>query len=321
MSRSSQPTSSNVLFSLLLLAITNVCSAQSTDFAGTWVVKVGHRNLFVLRLKSEGNSFSGQMERPASFSSSNSTFANISGLRRDPIVHSHLDHGILHLTTANSNNPKDTDQYAMTLKADGAQLAFDDLPPGVVAQPLSLERGSADAMVSTDWEPNRLYVPGPDSDTPNPEMKAIFDEDQRVRMQSQIDWNAVSKTDAQRRNRTRELLNSGALHTGTDYEEAAFVFQHGSSSDDYLLAHTLAMVAMTKGNPTAIGIATMTLDRYLQNVGQKQIFGTQFLTIKVGGWTQDPYDRVLISDALRKQLAVLPQAIQAEQLKAYQSQK
>ena len=72
------------------------------------------------------------------------------------------------------------------------------------------------------------------------------------------------------------------------------VFQHGESADDYLLAHTLAMIAMSKGDPTAIWIASATLDRYLGKIGQKQVFGTQYSRDSQHGWTQGPYDRGLV---------------------------
>ena len=68
----------------------------------------------------------------------------------------------------------------MTLDGDHALLAYDDLPPGVVVAPLPFERAASGATEATDWEPNRLYTVN-DSDTPCAEMKAIFDEDQRVR--------------------------------------------------------------------------------------------------------------------------------------------
>jgi hypothetical protein len=151
-------------------------------------------------------------------------------------------------------------------------------------------------------------------------MESIFDEDQRVRMASKIDWATVNGSDQERREQTRKLLAAGALHTGKDFEEAAFVFQHGDKADDYLLAHTLAMVAVAKGDSTAIWIAAATLDRYLQKIGQKQVFGTQFRSDAQQHWTQEPYDRDLVSDALRQQLAVPPQALQSERLKGYQAQ-
>jgi hypothetical protein len=93
----------------------------------------------------------------------------------------------------------------------------------------------------------------------------------------------------------RDLLARGALRTGADFRKAAFVFQHGDSADDYLLAHVLA-----------------TLDRYLQAIGRKQIFGTQY-TGRGGAnpaMTQEPYDRGLLSDAPRAQLRVISQAEQ-----------
>jgi hypothetical protein len=81
------------------------------------------------------------------------------------------------------------------------------------------------------------------------------------------------------------------------------------------------MIALSKGNAAAIWIAAATLDRYLQKSGQKQIFGTQFLTDPAMNWTQEPYDRRFLSDELREQLGVPPQALQAEQLKTYQAGK
>jgi hypothetical protein len=214
---------------------------------------------------------------------------------------------------------QDEDSFAMTVDRDRAALAREGLPQGVVAAPYSLERSAPGATVAADWQPNRIYSTA-DSDLPNADMAKIFDEDQRVRTAPNIDWNTVGKTDADRREQTRKLLAAGALHTGKDYEEAAFVFQHGDKPEHYLLAHTLAMVAVSKGDATAIWIAAATLDRYLENIGQKQILGTQFSGDPQNRWTQEPYDRDLVSDALRQQLGVPTQALQAEQLKAYQSQ-
>jgi hypothetical protein len=53
---------------------------------------------------------------------------------------------------------------------------------------------------------------------------------------------------------------------------------------------------------------------------QKQIFGTQLSSDPKSAWTQEPYDRELVSGALRRQLGVPPQSVQAGQLKAYQAQ-
>jgi hypothetical protein len=305
----------------LALAATLAQGTELKDFAGTWVMRIGARNLFVLTLTPESDGIRGHLDRPMKFSDTNGTFANMRGLRTDPVVHTLFKNGVLHLTIQNANDSKDEDAYAMTVQGDQAELVPDDLPPGVVITPFSFERATAAATVSTKWERNRLYVPGSDSDAPSAKMKTIFAEDQRVRMVGKVDWKVVGKTDEERRAETRKLLASGSLHTGKDYEEAAFVFQHGNTPQDYLLAHTLAMIAVSKGEPTAIWIEAATLDRYLEKIGQKQIFGTQYSMDAQHHWTQEPYDRELISDALRRQLGVPSQAIQAKQLRAYQTRK
>jgi hypothetical protein len=81
------------------------------------------------------------------------------------------------------------------------------------------------------------------------------------------------------------------------------------------------MIAMKKGYTDAIWIAAATLDRYLQSIKQPQIYGTQFLTPKGGSTTQEPYNRTLISDALRHQLQVSGLAAQAAQCKQYNAER
>jgi len=156
----------------------------------------------------------------------------------------------------------------------------------------------------------------------NPEMRRIFDADQAERSgdTTKIDWSVLGPRDAERRKATRGLLTQGALHTGADFSEAAFVFQHGSG-DDFLIAHTLAIIATKMGDPSGPWIAAATLDRYLQNAGRKQIYGTQ-LSWGSGQTTDEPYDRDLISDGLRRELNVPDQASQAlrlQQIKAQQA--
>jgi len=154
----------------------------------------------------------------------------------------------------------------------------------------------------------------------NAEMTAIFDADQADRQAKPIDWKVVGPADEKRRARTQQLLAAGALQTADDFWEAAFVFQHGDTANSYLLAHILAEVSVAKGKKEAIWISAATLDRYLLQIGQKQVLGTQYMRTN-GAWTQEPYDRELISDALRRQLHVGTQAEQAEQMKRLQEEK
>ena len=136
---------------------------------------------------------------------------------------------------------------------------------------------------------------------------------------SHADWATINKQDEDRRARVCDLLAKSALHSGKDFEKAAFIFQHGLTSGDYPFAHTLAMIAVARGNAGGLWIATATLDRYLKAVKQPQIYGTQFNKSKDTPWTQEPYDRTLIPDELRRQLGVPSQAAQEKQLEAHKS--
>ena len=153
------------------------------------------------------------------------------------------------------------------------------------------------------------------------EIDTIYNEDQKDREANPTGIAAVTKIierDAGHRKRVRDLLAAGALTSGKDFEKAAYVFQHGDTSDDFLLAHILAMVAVKKGNGDAIWIAAATLDRYLNKIGKAQVLGTQFHFENDSPWTQEPYDRALISDALRRALNV---PIMAEQAKTLEEMK
>ncbi|WP_295207141.1 hypothetical protein [uncultured Brevundimonas sp.] len=155
----------------------------------------------------------------------------------------------------------------------------------------------------------------------NAEMAAIFAADQAIRQVAPEKFrdrafvNEMLAADAARRVQTRALLDAGALRTGEDYRAAAFVFQHGSTPEDYLLAHTLAVAATARGADGS-WIAAATLDRYLQMIGKSQIYGTQTRKTNDAPATLEPYDRALIPDSLRTALAVPPQADQDARLAA-----
>lgn len=121
-------------------------------------------------------------------------------------------------------------------------------------------------------------------------------------------WQELVKRDRFRRERVRDLIANGALKSGEDFHDAAFIFQHSVQTDDYplsavssdlLLAHVLANVAIAKGNSKSLWISAASLDRYLHAIGQPQVFGTQYQSKDNSPYTQDPYDKALIPDALR----------------------
>lgn len=139
-----------------------------------------------------------------------------------------------------------------------------------------------------------------DESADNAEMTAIFAADQAPRQGGPVDWEAVNAADAERRARVRAMIERGELGTARDFYHAAYVFQHGAMADDQLFAHVLAVRALAMGMKEAEEIAAATLDRYLQNSGRGQIYGSQVRYSTDTGVSMEPFDRELIPDALRR---------------------
>jgi hypothetical protein len=157
----------------------------------------------------------------------------------------------------------------------------------------------------------------------NPEMAMIFEADQDIRSrfssEKASDQEFVSRMiaeDEARRTRTAQLINDDALSTANDFYRAAFIYQHGGETSSYLVAHTLAVAAAARGHQKAGWISAATLDRYLQSIGQPQIYGTQTSIPSGGEPTKEPYDRNLIPDSLRTLLGVPSLAVQEERSRA-----
>ncbi len=296
--------------------------SRATKFGGTWTLTFGPRTFAVLALTQSGDSVMGSLTMPERFEVGQPgfRFTNISAVavqRRISKVSIQGDH--LHFLTINPKNTQDADALDLTLTgADEAVLKLADAPfdPWTLRR---LPRGAV-AYVSTDWEPMRSYSQE-DGLPSSAEMQQIYEADQKPRQNwlslSNEQQAAIGREDAERRRQTQTLLAEGRLHTGEDFKRAALVFQHGSTPDDYMVAHTLGMVAVANGDGSALWIASATLDRYLQSIGKPQVYGTQFKMKPDHSATQEPYDTRLISDALRRQLGVPLLAAQQRQFENF----
>ena len=136
--------------------------------------------------------------------------------------------------------------------------------------------------------------------SPSPVHKLFLD-DQKDRSGPglSIQSNDLFQRDANRRTQVHAMLEASSLKTAEDFHDAAYIYQHGQTPDDYLLAHILATVAVAKGDATSLWISAATLDRYLDSVHQPQAFGTQYHSNGKPPFTQEPYSRDLIPDQLR----------------------
>ena len=119
-------------------------------------------------------------------------------------------------------------------------------------------------------------------DKDDAELTRLFQEDQADRTTKDgkpIDWKTVEPRDRAREKRVKELYATNELHTGADYYHVAMVLQHASAPEDYLLAHELCVVAISKGHEDAKWLAAASEDRFLMNIGRPQRFATQFRSV------------------------------------------
>jgi hypothetical protein len=309
-----------IFASLLLSTSTMAAAAPLAD--GRWVLRATGLPILLLELRKDPaakGGWTGRLTRPKHFEAGSnfSVFSNVEGPAiNEMVIFSVPRADEVELTVENTKGErtalvwKPSDHGAGTLK-------YRDFP--IDALPLAPAR--SDEQVPNEWDKARTYVVWADWPD-NPEMSRMFVADQAVRENlATFDPAAIGKQDAERRARSKQLLDSGELRSGTDFYRAAFIFQHGSTPDDFLLAHTLAVIAAARGRPDATWIASATLDRYLQKIGQRQIYGTQFQLPKDAPATQEPYDRSLVSDALRSALGVPSLAAQGEQRKAWDAER
>jgi hypothetical protein len=292
---------------------------MAADLSGAWAVKSGGTTIYRFEIAKTAQGWSGTWERPQTMQTNGEAFDHLAG----PIVRRVASKAIadgdsLDLTFEDPRPGAIDDVFRIqTIDATHAKASFPTLEAfGMQVDPEILVRESSNAPLG-GWDTDASY-PAPLYRPTNAEMTAIFDADQQSRANwPPKDMTAQEDQDQQRRARTGELLDQGALHSGDDFYHAAFVYQHGDKPDDFLKAHILAMVAVSKGKPDAKWIAAATLDRYLQNIGRPQVFGTQYFIPKGGKVTQEPYNRALMSDALRAVMGVPSMAKQDERLKSF----
>lgn len=141
----------------------------------------------------------------------------------------------------------------------------------------------------------------------NPELQMLFSEDQADRSPTTMkdrSWEEISIRDEKRELRVKALIAEGALNTGPDYYHAAMVLQHAPRPDDYLLAHDLCVIAISKGEDRAKWLSAASLDRFLINIGRPQRYGTQFRSYRPNQPPRLVEVDPSVPDSLRRELNV-----------------
>lgn len=146
---------------------------------------------------------------------------------------------------------------------------------------------------------------GQTASSDNAQLTKLFTIDQSARQGKNIDWAKLNLQDAERRKEVHRMLENGEVRTANDYFHAALVYQHGQTSNDYLLAHVLAVNSISFGGKNARWLASATLDRYLRSLSKPQIYGTQFMSDPKNAWMQQTMDTSLITDSMRANQCVI----------------
>jgi len=116
--------------------------------------------------------------------------------------------------------------------------------------------------------------------------------------------------DRDRREQALSLLRSGQLRTGQDYYQAAMILQHGTTPQDYDLAHALATLAATLApeDSQARWLAAASTDRWLLSRQPQQWYGTQPVCRVTQGQAQCELDvlATAVSDQEREVAGIAP---------------
>lgn len=119
---------------------------------------------------------------------------------------------------------------------------------------------------------------------------------------SGIDWSRITPRDQARRRAVMQWLARGEIRTGQDYFNAAVIMQHGDSVKDARMALAFAILA-AQLDPVRVEARQMTAmswDRLLEDQGQPQWYGTQFVrSARTGAWELYPVQPGAISEQQR----------------------
>jgi len=144
---------------------------------------------------------------------------------------------------------------------------------------------------------------------PSSTLRAIAAADARDRdgPPSTLDAPKIAPRDAERRRLVKEIMSRGEVRAAEDFFNAALIFQHGETPDDFRLAYALVTIASAM-TPDRIGpkaAACSAWDRLLVSLGRPQWYGTQFIPSKVPGkFELAPVDETAVTDEERKSRGV-----------------
>jgi hypothetical protein len=103
------------------------------------------------------------------------------------------------------------------------------------------------------------------------------DQDERADFPSKTpeEMQEMMKQDVLRRKRVGEIFGEGCFSKAQDFAAAALVYQHGDVPEHFFQTFLWAKRAVELGDPSQKRMMALGIDRYLINIGKKQLFGSQ----------------------------------------------
>jgi hypothetical protein len=101
-----------------------------------------------------------------------------------------------------------------------------------------------------------------------------------TQMQGEDKLKVSTKTKKARIERIKNLVSKGELRNSADYFVGASVMAEGSTPEDALLTHDLALTALAMGDVRAKHLAAVGEDQFLVRIDRPQRYGTQTEVVK-----------------------------------------
>jgi hypothetical protein len=106
-------------------------------------------------------------------------------------------------------------------------------------------------------------------------VKADQDDRENFPSRTPEEMQEMVKQDVVRRKRVGEIFGEGCFSKAQDYAAAALVYQHGDVPEHFFQTFIWAKRAVELGDPSQQRMMALGIDRYLVNIGKKQLFGSQ----------------------------------------------
>jgi hypothetical protein len=98
--------------------------------------------------------------------------------------------------------------------------------------------------------------------------------------------------DQKRRMRIGEIFGEGCLKSSADFSASALIYQHGTVPEHFFQTFLWSKRAIELGDPSQKRLMALGIDRFLVNIGKKQLFASQAFKISALGscWCLQPIE-------------------------------